>query len=106
MAVKLSPTKLNEYNVAVATPAATTVTAEGMDLDFTGKAHRILIMVTGAAATITAGDGIQGGGEALTVPAGQSVVLDSGYFKRVSGEHKGCVYITGADAKVQAVELP
>jgi len=104
--IKLSPTKLNEYNVSAATPAATTVTSDGMDLDFTGKAHRILIMVTEAAATITAGNGLQGGGQALTVSAGQSVVLDSGYYKHVSGAHKGCVYITGATAKIQAIELP
>ena len=102
---KLTPTKL-KFNTGVKTPEGTLVGDSGMDLNFSGKDNRILISVTVAAATITTGNGIQGGGPALTVQAGQSVVLDSGFFKHVSGEHKGCVYITGATAKVSAVELP
>lgn len=102
---KLSPTKMI-FDEGVAMPAATTVGADGMDLDFTGKDSRILIEVGGATATITAGNGLQGGGEALEVAAGSAVVLNSGYYKHVSGEHKGCVFITGATATIKAVELP
>ena len=102
---KLSPTKL-KFDEGVTLPAATTVGADGMDLDFSGKDYRILIEVGGAAATITAGNGLQGGGEPLTVAAGSAVVLNSGYYKYVSGAHKGCVHITGATATIKAVELP
>lgn len=102
---KLSPTKL-KFNTGAKVPEGTLVGESGMDLKFSGKDNRILITVTVAAATITSGNGIQGGGPSITVQAGQSIVLESGFFKHVSGEHKGCVYITGSTAKVSAVELP
>ena len=76
-----------------------------MEVDYSGKDHRILLMVDTAAATVKAGNGIQGVTD-LSVGIGKSVVLDSGAFKNVSGDHKGAVYITGATAKVLAIELP
>ncbi len=102
---KITPTKIEEYNKGTTTPTSTLVGANGADLLFTGKDHRILIMVDTADITVKAGNGIQGVTD-LTVKSGESVVLESGFFKNVSGEHKGTVHITGATAKITAIELP
>lgn len=64
-----------------------------------------------ATATIAAGDGIQGGGSNLvvTVAAGKTmgVVVDSGYFKNVSGEYKDFIKVTPSAAlSVTIIELP
>lgn len=103
---KITPTKMVLMNTEYATPAATLVGADGMEIDFTGVDMRTLIMVDSTAGvTIKAGNGIQGVAD-LEVAAGKSVVLESGAFKFVSGVHKGKVFITGATAKVSAIELP
>lgn len=104
-AKKLVPSKM-EFDTGVAKPVATTVGAEGMDLDFSGKDDRILIEVGNATATFLPGNSSQGGGEPLIVEAGKCVVLNSGRFKNVTGDSKGCVHITGATATIIAVELP
>lgn len=102
---KIKPTKMEEYNKGVALPTAVLVGTDGAEILFTGKDHRILIMVDTADITIKSGNGIQGVTD-ITVESGQAVVLESGFFKHVSGEHKGNVYVTGATAKVSAIELP
>ncbi|MEG0340383.1 MAG: hypothetical protein RR573_10740, partial [Oscillospiraceae bacterium] len=89
-----------------AAPTATVVGADGMEIDYTGKDDKIMLTIGVADAIITMGNGIQGVAD-LTVPAGQSVVLESGAFKNVTGAHKGTVYIRGgATTTVTAIELP
>ena len=103
--VKIKPTKLNDFNLPAETPASTLVGGDGMDIDFSGKDFDILISVDTADVIVKAGNGLQGVSD-LTVKAGNSVVLDSGCFKNISGAHKGCIYLVGAAAKVSAIELP
>ena len=70
---------------------------EGTPLDFTGRDDKTLILMnnTGEAGTVTfeKGTGIQGVVDAtFDVPAGFSAVtLDSGFFKKMNGDNKGCV---------------
>lgn len=101
---KVTPTKL-AFNTAGTTPTSVLVGSDGMEVKFSGVDSKILIMVDTASATITSGNGIQAGA-AITVDSGKSIVVESGAYKNVSGDHKGAVYITGATAKVLAIELP
>jgi hypothetical protein len=101
----LVPTRMGDFNTVVTTPTSAAVGADGMEIDYSGKDFKILLSVDTATATVKAGNGIQGVAD-LEVASGKSVVLDSGMFKNVSGTHKGKVYITGATAKVAAIELP
>ena len=102
---KLNITRVEDFNRPVVSPEGTLVGSEGMDVDFRGKDCDILLTVTGAEATVKAGNAMAGVMD-LKVPAGSCVVLDSGCFKNVKGSHKGCVFIVGASASVTAVELP
>ncbi len=101
---KLKITRVGDFNKPVDIPAATAIGADGMDIDFSGRDCDILLSVTGAEATVKAGNSIAGAAD-LKIGAGKCVVLDSGCFKNVRGPHKGCVFITGASAGVSAVEL-
>lgn len=102
---KIVPTKVGLNSPAVF-PTTTLIGADGMEVDFTGSDSKVLIYVDStAAATIKAGNGIQGTAD-LAVAAGKCVTVESGKYKNISGAHKGSVYITGATAKVAAVELP
>lgn len=104
--VKITPAKMGLMNTGYAAPAPVAVGASGMEVDYSGKDYRILLTAGVADAVIEAGNGIQGVAD-LTLPAGQSVVLESGAFKHVSGAHKGSVFISGAaTTTITAVELP
>lgn len=111
--VTITPDKL-ELNTGKALTAGKALDAgDGAYIDFTGKDHNILILLTGSAAdtvTIKAGDGIQGvADEEVSVTNGgtTAVSIESGRFKITSGAHKGFVHLTGAaTTSVQAVELP
>lgn len=105
-ATKLTPTKMS-IEGQISMPAPTTVGASGMELDFSGVDTKILIMNDDtAAATIKAGNGVMSGIKDITLARSKSIVIESGRFKQMSGEHKGTVFIEGATAKISAIELP
>ena len=82
--------------------------------ELTGGDYKTVFIMTGTAnATVkfSAGNGIQGVGDDLTVTltstSPHAIVLDSGYFKNVSGAAKDAVTITpSAATSFIIVELP
>lgn len=100
----ITPTKLT-YNTVAAMPTSALVGADGAEIDFTGVDGKILIAVDTADAVIKAGNGIQGVKD-LAVASGKCVTIESGMYKNVSGARKNKVYVTGATAKVLAIQLP
>lgn len=96
-----------------------TVTAggDGAQADMTGKDHATLILAhntatTAATVTMKAGDSIQGVNDlaAYEIAAGgfAAIRVDSGEFKRITGEDKGTALITASSNTVEiaVVELP
>ena len=83
-------------------------------VDAKGGDYKTLLLFTASSAatvTISVGNGIQGAGEdlAISVGAGKTVgvVVDSGYYKFVSGDEKDTFKITASAAvTVSVVELP
>jgi len=82
-------------------------------LELSGGDYKTLILMSGTATktvTFKIGNGIQGAGDDLVVTLGSNpmaIVLDSGYFKNVSGAAKDCVTITpNAATSFTIVELP
>lgn len=83
-------------------------------LELTGGDYKTVIIMTAAATgtvTFKIGNGIQGAGSDLSVAVTKDVpaaiVLDSGYFKNVSGTDKDCVTITPSGAtSFLVMELP
>lgn len=98
-----------ELTAGVSKSAKFTIDAHGGD-------YKTLILITNAAgtkatATFAIGNGIQGAGDDLVVEVlGNKTValtLDSGYFKNVIGENKGCIVCTPSAALTfQCIELP
>lgn len=90
--------------------------AEGFSLDFSGKSARILILAqagAGAATlTVRKGDGLQGVADyvspQLAANETRALVLESGPFLHLSGEHKGRVLLqpSVATLRLAAIELP
>lgn len=84
------------------------------NLELTGGDYKTVIIMTGTSGkkvTFKIGNGIQGVGADLEVTLGSAnphaIVLDSGYFKNVSGAAKDCVTITPeAATSFTIVELP
>lgn len=84
------------------------------NLELTGGDYKTVILMSGSAdtkVTFAIGNGIQGAGADLEVTLGSTdqhaIVLDSGYFKNVSGDAKDCVTITpSAAVSFTVVELP
>ena len=86
------------------------------NLELTGGDYKTLIMMNNVGSstvsvTFKVGNGIQGVGSDLTVSVPSNtaiaIVLDSGYFKNVSGNAKDCVTITPSGSIVFSfVELP
>lgn len=83
--------------------------------DAKGGDYKLLFIFAGgnaaSTATIAVGDGIQGAGSDLVVNIGANktayLVVDSGYFKNVSGEYKDYIKVTPSAAMtVTIVELP
>ena len=103
--------KLNEASAITPFTKSAAFTVE-----YTGGDYKTLFMInnTGSAAataTFAVGNGIQGAGSDLvvSVPAGKAtaIVLDSGYFKNVSGADKDAVKITPSASLIfSIVELP
>ena len=85
-------------------------------VELTGGDYKTAFLIanagsSSATATFAVGNGIQGAGAnvVVTVPAGEThaIVLDSGYFKNVSGTAKDAVTITPSAALTfTIVELP
>ena len=85
-------------------------------LELSGGDYKTVILMANAGAAsanvvFSVGNGIQGAGASLTVAvaasATKAIVLDSGYFKNVSGTAKDAVTITPSAAiSFTIVELP
>ena len=100
--------KLNEAKAAIAISKSAALT-----LELTGGDYKTVIIMSGTATktvTFSKGNGIQGAGDDLVVTLGSNpmaIVLDSGYFKNVSGTAKDAVTITpNAATSFTIVELP
>lgn len=103
--------KLNEAKKVIALSKSVAFTVE-----LTGGDYKTVFLIANAGnasayATFAIGNGIQGAGSNLvvTVPAGEThaLVLDSGYFKNVSGTDKDAVRITPSAAlSFTIAELP
>ena len=103
--------KLNEGKEVTAISKSAAFT-----LELTGGDYKTLILMANAGSAsanvvFSVGNGIQGVGSNLTVAVGagktKAIVLDSGYFKNVSGAAKDAVTITpSAAVSFTVVELP
>lgn len=103
--------KLNKGSEVTAVSKSAAFTVE-----LTGGDYKTVFIIANAGnasatATFAAGNGIQGGGANLVVTVASSktvaVVLDSGYFKNVSGTAKDAVTITPSAAlSFTIAELP
>lgn len=100
--------KLNEAKDVIAFSESSAFT-----LELTGGDYKTVIIMSGTATktvTFSVGNGIQGVGDDLVVTLGSNpmaIVLDSGYFKNVSGTAKDAVTITpNAATSFTIVELP
>ena len=103
-----------EINKAKAVTA--TSNSSAFKIELTGGDYKTLVLINNAGsasatATFAVGNGIQGAGANLVVTVGagatQAIVLDSGYFKNVSGTAKDCVTVTPSAALgFTVVELP
>lgn len=116
-ATNITVTKLSK-ETATNIPTATAVNAsDGAVVPWDEKDGKLLVILENAdtsvakKATIVNGGGLQGTGdlEQSIAASGKTViVLDSGKYKQVTGDHKGKLWIKGADAniKVAAIALP
>lgn len=103
--------KLNEGKVIDGTSRSAAFGA-----DAKGGDYKLLFVFNNAGnatatATLAVGNGIQGAGSdlAVSIASGKTayLVVDSGYFKNVSGEYKDYIKITPSAAlTVTIVELP
>ena len=81
-------------------------------VELTGGDYKTAFVMTGeGTVTFGIGNGIQGVGDdlevELTADTPTAIVLDSGYFKNVSGDNKDCVVITpSASTDFLIFELP
>ena len=85
------------------------ITTAGAALEFDGSDHKTLIIAKGAGTlTINKGNGIQGVVDAtVTVTEQAGVVLESGFFKQVTGEDAGRVTVKPSAAmEIAVVKLP
>ena len=120
MAITAQAKTLLKLNEAKAVKATSQSSAFGADAK--GGDYKLLFLFqnagnAAATATIAVGNGIQGAGSDLvvTVKASgdsgggdmQAIVLDSGYFKNVSGDYKDYIKVTPSAAlSVRIIELP
>ena len=114
MAITAHARTILELNKAAEVAGTSRSAAFGADA--AGGDYKTLLLFSNAGnasatATIAVGNGIQGAGSDLvvTVPASKTygIVVDSGYFKNVSGEYKDYIKITPSAAlTVTVVELP
>lgn len=99
-----------ELNKAKAVQAISKSAAFTVEL--TGGDYKTVFIMNGSGTvTFAIGNGIQGAGAdlevSLTSGTPSAIVLDSGYFKNVSGEDKDCVKITpSAATQFTIMELP
>lgn len=102
-----------KLNTAADLGAGTSKSA-AFTLELTGGDYKTAIIFSGTSGktvTFAVGNGIQGAGADLVVTLASAnehiVVLDSGFFKNVSGTAKDCVTITPEAATTfKVVELP
>jgi len=113
MAADISRTVLN---LNTASKLTATSKSAACTIDANGGDYKTLLIFANAGeasatATIAIGNGIQGVGADLVVTVGagetHAIVVDSGYFKNVSGTNKGLIKVTPSAAlSITAVELP
>ena len=101
-----------KLNVASEITAVTK--SDAFTCELTGGDYKTAFIMTASAdgtVTFAIGNGIQGAGDdlevAVTASTPTAIVLDSGYFKNVSGDAKDCVTITpSGSTDFLIVELP
>ena len=104
----ITKTKL-KLNGDTAMPETVTLTADGGKIAYDEEDTKIVLLIGGAAATIEAGNALQGDGK-LVIPfetgKTKAVVIESGKFLNVCGEERGYIHISGVGATVSAIVLP
>lgn len=93
---------------------AGTAQSAAFGIELTGGDYKTAIIFAGTSGKyvkFAIGNGIQGAGKELTVTLSSAnehiIVLDSGYFKNVSGTNKNMVVVTPeASTTFKVVELP
>lgn len=99
---------INKPNTAYAVETAKTISGETA-IDFSKKDGKTVFVCQNSATsasvlTIEAGDGLQAVSDLkISVPASSSVcfTLESGKFKKLYGENKGCVVVSGSSLSLQ-----
>ena len=106
--VEIKKTKL-PLNEGAVIPDAVACGADGATVEYDEQDGKIVLIIGTAAATIKAGNGIQGVAD-LTIPfetgKTKAVVIESGKFRNVSGDERGYIHISGTGATVAAIVLP
>lgn len=105
--------KIEKANTAITVETASALTAQTA-FDFSDKDGKTLFIAantTSSAITLTVemGDGLQGTENlVMSVPANSEIcfALESGKYKKLYGENKGCVLISGTGLKVSTYVLP
>ncbi|MFI3167179.1 MAG: hypothetical protein R3Y32_03580 [Bacillota bacterium] len=105
--------KIEKANTAVTVATATAMTAQTA-YDLTSKDGKTMFIAENATSSainlvVEAGEGLQGT-ENLTmaVPANSKIcfALESGKYKKLYGENKGCVLFSGTGLKISTFILP
>lgn len=109
----------NEFDVDALGMTAATAAEDGFTVDYGAQDGKILLVfynsnasTTARSATVKAGNGIQGVADLASgdIAAGKyaCVVVESGWFKNVSGDNKGKVIVISSheELKMAAVVLP
>jgi hypothetical protein len=104
----ITKTKL-KLNGDTAMPETVTLTADGGRIAYDEEDTKIVLLIGGAAATIEAGNALQGDKQ-LAIPfetgKTKAVVIESGKFVHVDGSDRGYIRINGTGATVAAIVLP
>ncbi len=106
--------KINKANTAVEVTAPTAMTAQTA-YPFSDKDGKTLFVCENPSTTsavnlvIEAGDGLQATGNlTFAIPSSKTIcfALESGKYKKLYGDNKGCVLMTGSGVKVSTYILP
>jgi hypothetical protein len=107
----ISPTKLKLNEAGALTFTVPSSATDGFSVDYTEQDSKLVLLLQNtstsatATATIKAGDGIQGVADYVQNLAASSVNavrIESGKFKRVTGDSKGKVIVIPSAATVAA----
>jgi hypothetical protein len=106
----IAPTKLKLNEAGSLTFTAPTAAADGFAVNYGEQDSKLVLLLqntdsAAATAIIKAGDGIQGVVDyTQSLPAGSvsAIRLESGKFKRVTGDNRGSVIVIPSSVKVLA----